>query len=175
MTVLVLMLLSLPSNPLTSNPRSLAIIMLNDLLFPLLKLVSPLHDTNIITDTDNSNDTSSLVYHLRHLIFKTVKSDYAAFVANNVNSSSSTIFYPYYQYFSKLLNRTYYHHHSNIYSNSSVKTTVFLEDKQKVFKRLMMMMNSGSDDGSIRYQKNKLLTGTFLIRFYYLPFLLLCS
>ena len=145
--------------------------MLNDLMFPLLKLVSPLHDTNIITDNDNSNDTSSLVYHLRHLIFKTIKSDYAAFVANNVNSSS-TIFYPYYQYFSKLLNRTYYHHHSNIHSNSGMKTAVFLDDKQKVFKRLM---NSDIDDGSIRYQKTKLLAGIFLLHFNYLLLLLLFS
>lgn len=127
--------------------------MLNDLIFPLLKLVSPLHDVN--TDT-NTNDTSSLVYHLRHLIFQTVKADYAAFVANTQTPCNS-ICYHYYQYFSKFLNRTYYHSNSNNYNSNSVKTIFLIEDYQDVSKRL----SNDIIDGSIHFQKNKILAGIF--------------
>jgi len=125
--------------------------MLNDMLYPLLKLVSPLHDTN--TEM-NTKDTSSLIYNLRYLIFQTVKSDYAALVSTNILSSNNFMFNQY-QYFSKLLNKSYYHNSSTMSSNSIMKVTIYLEDQQELLKRLV----DNNSNGSIDYQKVKLLAG----------------
>lgn len=116
--------------------------MLNDLLYPLLKLVSPLHDTN--TDM-NTKDTSSLIYNLRYLIFQTVKSDYATLVSS---MQSPSIVCCQYQYFSKLLNKSYYHINCQT-SSHNTKTTIFIEDKHE----LIANKSSGN------CQKMKLLAG----------------
>jgi hypothetical protein len=102
----------------------------------------------------NTKDTSSLIYNLRYLIFQTVKSDYAALVSTNILSSNNFMFNQY-QYFSKLLNKSYYHNSSTMSSNSIMKVTIYLEDQQELLKRLV----DNNSNGSIDYQKVKLLAG----------------